>query len=113
MHYEDIANVTIDDVIRAQIDILRLETPQAVIESLAQRPFWQRYVRDYYSERHGALVAPFQERLVEAEAAVEGAGNMSEGDYLARADAMRLEYLAAERELMRKIAEEAWQRHQS
>lgn len=119
MHHPSFAKVRDSDLLSAQNEIARLETPEAIIDSLAQRPFWHDYVQQRYADRFDALVEPFQERLAKAAAAAEAAGQeqtesaraVREFDYVQESERLRLEYESARRALMRALAREAYERH--
>jgi hypothetical protein len=78
-----------------------------MLNELAQRPYWQEYVRQRYPERFEALVAPLHERLAELELQA-GAGQ--EQVYVDESEAMMRQLASAERQLYRVLAEEAWAR---
>ncbi|WP_060512713.1 NEL-type E3 ubiquitin ligase domain-containing protein [Pseudomonas sp. NBRC 111124] len=107
MHYASYANVTQGDLQRAQMQVLQDDTQMAVLDSLAQRPFWQRFVRQRYPERFEALAAPFHERLAESERLAEGGQEQS---YVVRSNELMQELELAEQQLYRSLALEAWQR---
>ncbi|WP_369990056.1 NEL-type E3 ubiquitin ligase domain-containing protein [Pseudomonas xanthosomatis] len=107
MHYESFAKVTTSDIRRAQAQVLATETRERVIESLAQRPFWERYVREHYLERLETLAEPFHQRLEVIEAAV---GETGEQLYLEQSNALMAELERAERALIHTLAQEAYER---
>ncbi|BBH47753.1 NEL-type E3 ubiquitin ligase domain-containing protein [Pseudomonas sp. KU43P] len=109
MHYESFAQVTSSDLKRALRAVQAAENAQAVSDSLAERPFWQNHVRDRESQRFEALVEGFQQRLVEAESAASTGGEQA---YLEASNALMHELHAAERELIRTLAREAYERSQ-
>lgn len=109
MHYESFAQVTTSDLTRALRAVQAAENAQAISDSLAERPFWQNHVRDREGLRFEALAEGFHQRLVEAEnAAITG----SEQAYLEASNALMHEMHAAELELFRTLAREAYQRSQ-
>ena len=75
--------------------------------SLAQREFWQGYVRNRYPERFEALAAPFHEQLEGFERQVGEAGEQL---YLERAAALMAELNTQERALYLELAREAYAR---
>ncbi|HEN8798049.1 TPA: hypothetical protein U8251_000588 [Pseudomonas putida] len=107
MHYASVAQVGEADLVKAQVDVLQHETPEQVLDSLVQRPFWQRYVRSHYTERFEALAEPYHAQLVE----LEGRAH-TEGDqvYLEGADILMHALQAEEEVLIRTLAREAWER---
>lgn len=107
MHYAQYANVTDDDLLEAQLDVLQAETPEEIQQTLAQRPFWASYARRRYAERFDALVEPYHQRLAEHEAQAASGGEQL---YLQRADELMRELEVAEQRLLRTLAEEAWAR---
>lgn len=107
MHYASYANITDAELVEARLEVLETETPQAIQQALAQRPFWVDYTRRRYAERFEQLAEPYHQRLAEYEAQ---AASASEQLYLQKADELMHELEAAERELLRALAEEAWRR---
>jgi len=107
MHYASVAQVDEADLVKAQIDVLQHEAPEEVLDSLAERPFWQRYVRSHYTERFEALAEPYHEQLVVLEQRAH-----TEGDqvYLEGADTLMHALEAEERALIRTLAKDAWER---
>ncbi|MBV4490195.1 NEL-type E3 ubiquitin ligase domain-containing protein [Pseudomonas oryzicola] len=107
MHFASFAHVSLADLSRAELDVLRADTPVAMLDALVERPYWQNYLRETYPERFQALAAPFHERLEVLEMqAVAG----QEGDYVRRAQALMREHEADELALMRNLTTEAWAR---
>ncbi|MBC3413651.1 hypothetical protein HU720_20380 [Pseudomonas sp. SWRI51] len=104
MHYESFASVTTSDLKRAQAAVLQNETDEVLISSLAQRPFWQNYVRDRHAQRFETLAEPFHLRLEDFE---RGAGEGGEQHYLEQCNALMVELEEAERVLTRDLAREA------
>ena len=107
MHYPGFANVTPNDLQVALGQVLQQETQTAILDSLAQRPFWQRYVRQRYAERFEALAAPFHQRLEESERQAERGPEQA---HLDRSNALMRELDLAEQQLYRTLALEAWLR---
>lgn len=105
MHYEAFANVTTSDLRRAEREVLAAENREALIASMAQRPFWQAYVRERHEDRFEALAAPYFERL---EALDESA--VTSGELVQASNALMAELDVAERDLIYALAREAWQR---
>jgi len=123
MHHASAAKVTQNDLFRAQREVGRQENTAALVDSLAQRPFWQEYVMHHYAERFDALVTPFHERLARARSAAasleqEGGqasgtdtGALKEFEYVQEAERLRHEYEAAKSALIRTLAREAYERY--
>ncbi|NIF16923.1 NEL-type E3 ubiquitin ligase domain-containing protein [Pantoea sp. Cy-639] len=107
MHFAAYANVDEADMIKAQVEVLSHETAQAVQETLAHRPFWERYARQRHAQRFDALAEPFHRRLADLEARAAEGGEQS---YVQGANALMQELEQAERQLLRTLAEEAWSR---
>ena len=105
MHFESYANVTSSDLIRARNEVLDAENGDALIESLAQRPFWEQHARRHYAERFETLSAPFYERLE----ALDDAAPTS-GAYLQASNALMTELNDAQQGLLRTLAREAYDR---
>jgi len=107
MHFSAFANVNRADLMRAQGSVLQGETTNSIVDSLAQRPYWQDYARRRYTERFEALAAPLHERL---EALEEQAVTGTEMNYVSQANELKQELEQAEQQLYRDLAMEAWQR---
>ncbi|KJK07175.1 MULTISPECIES: NEL-type E3 ubiquitin ligase domain-containing protein [unclassified Pseudomonas] len=107
MYYEDHASITTSDVRRAEAAVMRAETPEALIASLAQRPFWETYMRERHAQRFEALVAPFHERLAQYLDEVESSG---ERVYMERSNTLMAELATAEHELLLSLTREADER---
>ncbi|MBK4993396.1 hypothetical protein IAE39_001570 [Pseudomonas sp. S37] len=109
MHYPMFANVTTRDLIGVEGQVLSNETPQRLIDSLANRSFWQAHARDRYPERFDELAEPFQAQE-EKNLADQEAGLINEWAYHEKAVALRHDYEMAEREWYRTLASELQQR---
>ena len=107
MHFPSFAHVSRADLSQAQFEVLAADTDLSMLDALAGRPFWQRYLREHHGDRFEALAAPFHERL---EALEQHASAGQESDYARRADALMHEHDAAEQALMRSLTTEAWAR---
>ncbi len=107
MHYPSFAHVSNADLSHAQLEVLAANTSVAILDTLAERPFWQNYLRETYPERFDTLAAPFHERLESLE---QQARNGQESDYGGRARALMREHEVDERVLMRTLTTEAWAR---
>ncbi|MFS0828272.1 NEL-type E3 ubiquitin ligase domain-containing protein [Pseudomonas phoenicis] len=105
MHYAEYAQVSQRELTRAARTVLSTETPETLAASLAQRPFWQRYVRTHYAERFEALIAPFYERLE----SLEGEA-VNSAQWVQHSNQLRQELEAAEQQLIRSLADEAYAR---
>ena len=91
----------------AGASVLAGENTDVLSQSLAQREFWQGYVRNRYPERFEALAAPFHEQL---EANELQAGDSGEQQYLERAAALMETLNGEERALYLQLAKEAYGR---
>lgn len=109
MHYPGSARVTVGDIANAEREILQAESVQAVVDSLAERPFWDGHVQQHHSADFAALADPFHAQLEEAQA-LTSAGTISEEQYLQRANNLMLALQTAERQLRHSLAETACQR---
>lgn len=105
MHYEHFAQVTSRDLQRAANEVLAAENPEALAASLAERPFWQDFVRTQYAQRFEAMAAPFYERLEALDS-----GTVSSGQWLEASNGLKEELEKAERVLIRTLADEAYAR---
>jgi len=107
MHYESFAQVSTSDLSRALRAVKAAESDQAIIDSLAERPFWQNHARERHGERFEALVEGFHERLGVAE---QAASKGDEQTYLEASNALMRELQAAEKALLKVLAREALER---
>lgn len=104
MHYEDYANVSAAELKRARDKVISVENAEALIASLAQRPFWENYVRERHVTRFEDLAEPYHLRLEALAEAVEQSG---EQHYLEQSNALMHELESAERGLITRLAREA------
>ncbi|MEC4877682.1 hypothetical protein MXF29_19000 [Pseudomonas sp. NC26] len=107
MNYPEHSGVTQTRIMRARTAVLAGENIDVLSHSLAQREFWQGYVRNRYPERFEALAAPFHEQLEGFERQVGEAGEQL---YLERAAALMAELNTQERALYLELAREAYAR---
>ncbi|MFJ3450106.1 NEL-type E3 ubiquitin ligase domain-containing protein [Pseudomonas sichuanensis] len=107
MHYEEYAGVSASDLLAAERQVLRGENLQVLVESLAQRPFWERFARERHAEHFEAMAEPFHQRL---EAGLEQGANSAE--YVTLAQRLRQELQEAEQQLLQTLAREAFDRSQ-
>ncbi|MFT0868826.1 NEL-type E3 ubiquitin ligase domain-containing protein [Pseudomonas sp. CAM1A] len=107
MHFPSFAHVSVADLSRAELEVLRADTSVAMLDALVARPYWQNYLRETFPERFEALGAPFHERLASLE---EQAVTGQEGDYDARARVLMHQHEAEESALMRQLTTQVWAR---
>jgi hypothetical protein len=107
MNYLEHSGVTRTRIMRAGTSVLAGENTDVLSQALAQREFWQGYVRNRYPERFEALAAPFHEQL---EAYELQAGDSGEQQYLERAAALMETLNGEERALYLELAKEAYGR---
>lgn len=112
MHFGRFSKLTKHDVEVAQARVLSLENDDALIGSLAQRPFWAHYVKERYAQRFEAV---HQASWAELDTLDEklAAGQIMEGDYATRVKEMADEFKRAERELVKVLAREVYMRAKS
>ncbi|MDH4551128.1 NEL-type E3 ubiquitin ligase domain-containing protein [Pseudomonas sp. BN607] len=109
MHFPGFANVTTTDLLRAQDTVLQNESAEALIASLAQRPFWERYAREFHAQRFEELVQPLHQRMEAVQAQVDEQV-INESEFLQRCEALRTDYDRSERALLARLAREAYDR---
>lgn len=107
MYYPEFSDVSSRQIKLAGEQVLAGETLDVLAAALAQREFWQSFVRSHYHARFEALVAPFHERL---EIAERTAGEHGEQVYLQQAAALKAELDAHEQALYLTLAIEAYGR---
>lgn len=109
MHYPGFANVTTSDVLRVQDAVLQTETTDALIASLAQRPFWEQYAREFHAQRFEELVQPLHQRMEALQVQVDEQV-INESEFLQRCEALKTDYDRSERALLARLAREAYER---
>ncbi|TFF53293.1 hypothetical protein C5609_03580 [Pseudomonas putida] len=109
MHFPSFANVTTSDLLRAQDTVLQHESADALIASLAQRPFWERYARDFHAQRFEELVQPLHQRMEALQAQVDEQV-INESEFLQRCEALKADFDRSERALLVRLAREAYER---
>lgn len=105
MHYPGFAHVTSSDLLRARDQILANETPEQVIGSLAQRPFWEVHARERHPSRFEQVLQPLNERMESLEEQVSQ-GQIDDWTFALRCKALKYEYEQAERRLLLTLAQE-------
>jgi len=105
MHYPGFAHVTSSDLLRARDQILANETPEQVIGSLAQRPFWEVHARERHPSRFEQVLQPLNERMEGLEEQVSQ-GQIDDWTFALRCKALKYEYEQAERRLLLTLAQE-------
>ena len=109
LHFEAYAGLTPADLNNARVEVLRAETPERLTQALADRAFWDRYVRDRYGRRFTALVDAFR-APEEAYRERAEAGEVSEEQYLKYCEGIVQAIHDGERELIVTLAREAFDR---
>ncbi|MFF5864917.1 NEL-type E3 ubiquitin ligase domain-containing protein [Pseudomonas sp. NPDC012596] len=107
MNYIEHSGVSSTQITRAGTTVLAGENTDVLSQALAQREFWQGYVRNRYPERFEALAAPFHEQL---EAYERQAGETGEQQYIEHAAALMEALNGEERALYLELAKEAYER---
>ena len=107
MNYLEHSGVTPTRIMRAGTTVLAGENIDGLSRALAQREFWQGYVRNRYPERFEAMAAPFHEQL---EADERQAGLSVEQPYLQNALTLMEALNSEERALYLELAREAYER---
>nr|WP_314877401.1 NEL-type E3 ubiquitin ligase domain-containing protein [uncultured Pseudomonas sp.] len=105
MHYEDYSGVSQRRIERAAQTVLAGESRDVLSAALAQRDFWQRYVRRRYASRYEALAAPFHERLAAFEVQAQEGGEQT---YIEQANTLMEQLNAQERALDLELARDAY-----
>lgn len=109
MHYETESLVTAADINAARLEILEGETQARLVDSLVVQDYWQEYLRATYSRRFKELVDAKQSDLALADERL-AREEMTEGDYLVVCKELKSNLEDAERELIRRLTEEAFER---
>lgn len=109
MHFEDFAHVSAQDLRKVRSEVLDAENRESLIDSLAQRPFWEAHVRERYPGRFDEVRLRFDELLEQIDVD-RAAGIIDEWGAVQRSTDVMREYLAAERDLVMTLAREAYDR---
>ena len=109
MHYPSFANVTTSDLLRVQDAVLQNESTDALIASLAQRPFWEQYAREFHAQRFEDLVQPLHQRMEALQVQVDEQV-INESEFLQRCEALKADFDRSERALLARLAREAYER---
>ncbi|MFJ4068325.1 NEL-type E3 ubiquitin ligase domain-containing protein [Pseudomonas sp. NPDC089996] len=109
MHYPTEANVTVSDLLQAQDQVLQAETAEALIASLAQRPFWARFARSYYNERFEEVLQPLHRRMEGLQAQADE-GVIDDWAFVQRCEGITQDFNRTERGLIERLAQEAYER---
>lgn len=107
MNYFEHSGVTRARIMRAGNTVIAGENIDVLSNALAQREFWQGFVRNLNPERFEALAAPYHEQL---EAYERQAGESGEQQYLEHAAALMEALNSEERALYLALAKEAYGR---
>ncbi|MFK0094465.1 NEL-type E3 ubiquitin ligase domain-containing protein [Pseudomonas sp. NPDC090592] len=107
MNYRNISGVSNDDLDLARLEVTLAENPDALSSSLAQRDFWQQYLRRLHADRFEAMSGPFHERL---EVVFDQRERMSDQAFRDSVQALQAERSTAERELYLELTREAYHR---
>jgi Leucine-rich repeat (LRR) protein len=109
MHYASYANVTTSDLLRARSDVLAAHDREREITALGQRPFWEAHVRARYADRLQAQTQAIVQRQEQNEADLEK-NLIDEWTYVNRSKGFMYEFEAAERQLIKRLAREVYER---
>lgn len=107
MNFPEFSGVSSRQIRLAGDTVLAEESRSALSAALAQREFWQAFVRTRYRERFEALAAPFHERL---EACEQQTAQTGEQAYLDQAATLMAELNAQEQALYLALATQANER---
>jgi hypothetical protein len=89
--------------------VLAAETEDALVESLAGRPYWNTFARDHYAGRFEALAERFQARMERLDTDAQNSV-INEWNYELGCQALKSEFEEAELTLLRRLATEAYER---
>ncbi|MBO9548527.1 NEL-type E3 ubiquitin ligase domain-containing protein [Pseudomonas sp.] len=110
MNYATVSGVHSTDLEVAEHEVWRAETRDALSRSLAERDFWQGYLRRLHAEWFENMDEPFHARL---DALYEQRQHMSDQDYRAAVEVVQDERMLAERALVLQLTRKAYDRHPS
>ncbi|TFF41607.1 NEL-type E3 ubiquitin ligase domain-containing protein [Pseudomonas sp. RIT623] len=108
MNYHYASGVTQADLRDARATVLAGENTQVLRRSLANRDFWQDFLRTRHGERFEAFDAPYRDRLATLE---QQAKSSTEQEYLDQVEDLMAERNLAEGQLMDELTEQAYARH--
>jgi hypothetical protein len=110
MNYATISGVHTSDLEVAERAVWLAETRDALSRSLAERDFWQSYLRALHADWFENMDEPFHERL---DALYEQRQRMSDQEYRAAVELVQDERTLAERALVLQLTRQAYDRHPS
>lgn len=109
MHFEDHSFVTAEDIDSARVEILSAESTEQLVQSLADQPFWQDYLRQIYFLQFRALVDAQQQTLEQYALQVES-NQIDENTYLERCNELKQQLETQETALIKRLTVEAYAR---
>jgi hypothetical protein len=105
MNYARTAKVTNEDIQAAKDEVLAAETPTVLKQSLAQRDFWQNFLKRQYPERFEAVNAPYFARI---EALQKDGEVMQDKKYLDQLDRIQSRRKVAELRVAESMTAQIW-----
>ena len=108
MNYGHASGVTSADLALAEHEVWNAENRDALSRSLAERDFWQQYLRSLHGDWFQATSAPFHDRL---ELIFEQREQMTDQVFREALETVQAEHLAAERALYLQLTRQAYDRH--
>ncbi|PVZ43698.1 NEL-type E3 ubiquitin ligase domain-containing protein [Pseudomonas sp. CC120222-01a] len=110
MNYANVSGVHASDLEAAEREVRGAQTHDALSRSLAERDFWQSYLRTLHADWFENMDEPFHTRL---DALYEQRQQMSDQDYRAAVEVVQNERMLAERALVFQLTRQAYDRHPS
>jgi hypothetical protein len=105
MNYARTAKVTDEDIQAAKDEVLEAETPAVLKRALAERDFWQNFLKRQYPERFDAVRAPYFARI---EALHKDGEVMQDKKYLDQLDRIQSRRKVAELRLAESLTAQIW-----
>ncbi|MFJ4457841.1 NEL-type E3 ubiquitin ligase domain-containing protein [Pseudomonas sp. NPDC089392] len=110
MNYAHASGVTGADLELAEHEVWNAENRDALSRSLAERDFWQQYLRRLHDDWFQTTSAPFHERM---ELIFEQREQMTDQVFREALETVQAEHSAAERALYLQLTRQAYDRHPS
>ena len=108
MNYATVSGVHASDLEAAEREVWGAQTRDGLSRSLAERDFWQSYLRTLHADWFENMDEPFHTRL---DALYEQRQQMSDQDYRAAVEVVQNERMLAERALVFQLTRQAYDRH--
>ncbi len=104
MRFEQLAEVTVQDLKAAADHVRTTELSSALLSYLIELPFWSRYLKKTFSGQFEGVMQPFYERM---QAVFDQGQTLTDADYREQMNVISLERTQAENAEIKRRTEEA------